>query len=125
MILQQQSQYPDCTRTTKHVTPLESSYSHHRPARVAFARAPRGRCFGPKPETTAPGCRTCSRESMASFQLSGWAMSDSFIYIYMFAATKVRIFRYMSCQSDLAESTGRWLTSTKSSLPNAVARVPG
>ena len=55
------SRYPDRTRRTKtKVTPLESSHRRHRPARAASARAARRRCFDPKREATAPGCRACS-----------------------------------------------------------------
>ena len=42
------------------MTPLESIRGHHLPIRAASARAARGRCFDPKREATAPGCRACS-----------------------------------------------------------------
>ena len=101
-------QVPRSYCCTKRVTPLESSHGHHLPTRAASAHAARGRCFDPKRAATAPRCRACS------------------------ASPEHRVGSLSMVGQDQTQARGarRQLltmahTSTASSAPDAVPRVPG
>ena len=107
-------QVPRSCCCTRRVTPLESTHGHHLPARAAPARAVRGRCFDPKSAATAPGCGECSASpDRASCRLGR-------IKLGLTAAALLQYEGFVD-NSFLAMAH----TSTASSAPDAVPRVPG
>ena len=93
--------YPDRT-----AAPSESSHGHHLPTRAPSARAARGRCFDPKRAATAPGCRACSASPEHRVRIK-----------LRLTAVAVR-----GARRQLLTMAH---TSTASSAPDAVPRVPG
>ena len=105
-------QVPRSHCCTIKVTPLESSHGHHLPARASPARAARGRRFDPKRAATAPECRACS--AIREHRVGS-----------LFGLDQTQAHSSKQQYGELVDNSSRWLTSTASSAPDAVLRVPG
>ena len=106
-------QVPRSFCCTKRLSPLKLSHGHHVSARAASARAARGRCFDPKRAATAPGCRACSasRDHRVGFLLIIVGQDQT-----QTAAAARGARRQLPTMAH---------TSTASSAPDAVPRLPG
>ena len=106
-------QVPRSFCCTKRLSPLKLSHGHHVSTRAASARAARGRCFDPKRAATAPGCRACSasRDHRVGFLLIIVGQDQT-----QTAAAARGARRQLPTMAH---------TSTASSAPDAVPRLPG